>query len=179
MKADKVRLVRQIELHKRVLAEKDQWYSHLEKLQAQVPVYNEKQSVSSELLQIVSRKATDHGLELGKVAPSHEKLVGSLYELSINISWEGSLDALVHFLYAIQKQGIAFDVRQFNAKPDAQRNGVLVGSMNIDCAYKKRAANATPDAAPPVVESSESAEAAEPQTESQPEFTEPAEQPEN
>ena len=138
MKNSKTRLLREIEINKRILAEKDGWYSRLEELQSQLPEYDEKVVVSAKMPTIISQIAATHGLSLGKTTPSPEKQVGSLYELRISVTWDGTLDQLVHFLYDIQMQGIRFDVREFNATPDAQREGILRGSMNIDCAYRKK-----------------------------------------
>jgi Tfp pilus assembly protein PilO len=139
IKTEKVRLLRQIELHKRILAEKDVWYSRLEELQSQLPVYDSKTSITSELLKLIKRTADEHKLDLVRTQPYSEKQTGTLYELGVSCSWEGSLDALIRFLYELQKQGVRFDVLQLNAQPDAQRDRILKGSMIIDCAYRKTA----------------------------------------
>jgi Tfp pilus assembly protein PilO len=137
IKEDKARLLRQIELHKRILAEKDEWYSRLEDLQSQLPVYDDKISITAELLKLIKRTADEHGLDLVRTQPYREEQTGRLYELGVSCNWEGSLDALVHFLYDLQKQGVRFDVLQLNAQPDPQRDRILKGSMIIDCAYRK------------------------------------------
>lgn len=137
MKTEKARLLHQIELHKRILAEKDVWYTRLEELQSQLPLYDEKTSITAELLKLIKRTADDNGLDLVRTQPYREEQTGSLYELGVSCNWEGSLEALVKFLYDIQKQGIRFDVLQLNVQPDAQRDRILKGSMVIDCAYRK------------------------------------------
>jgi Tfp pilus assembly protein PilO len=137
MKADKARLLHQIELHKRILAEKDAWTGRLEELQAQLPTYDGKVSITAELLKLIKRTADDQSLDLVRTQPTNEKLTGTLYELGVSCNWEGSLDALVHFLYELQKQGVRFDVLQLNAQPDARRDQILKGSMLINCAYRK------------------------------------------
>lgn len=137
MKTEKARLLHQIELHKRILAEKDVWYTRLEELQSQLPLYDEKTSITAELLKLIKRTADDNGLDLVRTQPYREEQTGSLYELGVSCNWEGSLETLVKFLYDIQKQGIRFDVLQLNVQPDAQRDRILKGSMVIDCAYRK------------------------------------------
>ena len=137
IKADKVRLLHQIELHKRILTEKDVWYSRLEELQSQLPVYDGKTAITAELLKLIKRTADEHKLDLVRTQPYREEHTSTLYELGVSCNWEGTLDALVHFLYDLQKQGVRFDVLQLNAQPDAQRDRVLKGSMIIDCAYRK------------------------------------------
>jgi Tfp pilus assembly protein PilO len=137
MKDDKIRLLRQIELNKRILSEKDQWYSRLEELQNQLPIYDDNISITAELLKLIKRTADQYGLDLVRTQPYREEQTGTLYELGVSCNWEGPLDALVHFLYDLQKQGVRFDVLQLNAQPDAQRDRILKGSMIIDCAYRK------------------------------------------
>lgn len=139
IKADKARLLHQIELHKRILSEKDAWYTRLEELQSQLPLYDEKTAITAELLKLIKRTADEHGLDLVRTQPYREEQTGNLYELGVSCNWEGSLDALVKFLYEIQKQGVRFDVLQLNVQPDAQRDRILKGSMIIDCAYRKKA----------------------------------------
>lgn len=134
---EKARLLRQIELHKRILAEQTNWTSRLKELQSQLPVYNEKDSITAELLKEIKRTADKHGLDLVRTQTYREERVSSLYELGVNCSWEGELEALVRFLYELHTQGIRFDVRQLDAQPDAQREGILKGSMIIDCAYRR------------------------------------------
>jgi hypothetical protein len=148
MRDDKERLLREIKLHQRILAEKDNWAVRLQELQKQVPVYSEKSSVSSEMLKLISSMANGHSLDLIRTQPYREEQVGSLYELGVNCDWEGTLDSLVRFLYDLQQQGLRFDVRQLTAQPHAQRDQILKGSMTIDCAYRKEPAAQTPAPAP-------------------------------
>jgi len=137
IKENKIRLLHQIELHKRILDGKEEWYSRLEELQAQLPVYDEKISITAELLKLIKRTADEYQLDLVRTQPYSEKQTGLLFELGVSCNWEGSLDALVRFLYDLQKQGVRFDVLQLNAQPDPQRDRILKGSMIINCAYRK------------------------------------------
>ena len=134
---DRERLIHQIELHKRIIAEQTNWVDRLAELQSQLPVYDEKTAVTAELLKEIKRIADENRLDLVRTQPYREEQVGSLYELGVSCNWEGNLDALVHFLYAIQSQGIRFDARQLSAQPDAKQEGRLKGSMIIECAYQK------------------------------------------
>ncbi len=138
IKADKIRLLRQIEVHKRILAEKDVWYGRLEELQSQLPLYDSKTAITAELLKLIKRTADEYKLDLVRTQPYSEKQTGTLYELGVSCNWEGSLDALTRFLYNLQKQGVRFDVLQLNAQPDPQRDRILKGSMILDCAYRKK-----------------------------------------
>ncbi|HKL22294.1 MAG TPA: hypothetical protein VJ904_10835, partial [Tichowtungia sp.] len=64
MAEDKVRLRRQIELHKRILEEKDKWIGRLSDLQAELPVYESGISVSGKILTGIKSMADQHGLDL-------------------------------------------------------------------------------------------------------------------
>lgn len=140
MMEEKSRLLRQIELHKRILAEKDGWTARLDELKQQLPEYDEKTPVTAELLKLIKRTADEHGLDLVRTQPYREEQRGTLYELGVSCTWEGRLEALIRFLYDLQSQGIRFDVRQLTVTPDGQREGILKGSMIIDCAYRRAAA---------------------------------------
>ncbi len=137
MTEKKARILRQIELHQRILVARTNWTDRLEELQTQLPVYNSKISVSAELLKTIKRTADQHKLDLIRTQPYREEQAGTLYELGISCNWEGTLEALVRFLYHFQNQGIRFDVRQLTAQPDSRRAGQLKGSMIIECAYRR------------------------------------------
>jgi Tfp pilus assembly protein PilO len=141
---EKARLLRQIELHRRILAAQTNWNSRLTELQAQLPVYDSNISITAELLKEIKRTADQYQLDLVRTQPYREEQIGSLYELGVSCSWRGELEALVRFLYELQTQGIRFDVRQINIQPDAGQEGILKGSMIIDCAYRKGTARAVP-----------------------------------
>jgi len=137
MAEQKTRLLRQIQLHKRILEEQKNWTGRLEELQAQLPVYGQRVSVNGEILKTIKRMADKHRLDLTKSRTDPESAVGNLFELSVVCDWEGELDALVHFLYEINEQGLRFDVRELTIRPDAKRAGIIRGDMIIDCAYRR------------------------------------------
>ena len=137
MASEKVRLRRQIKLHKRILEEKENWIGRLDTLQAELPVYDRRIPVSVLLSKEIKGMADQHGLDLTSTVPGVEKQVGTLYEINVACQWVGTLDSMVHFLYALHSQGIRFDVWQINIKPIAKQEGMLRGSMSIDCAYRR------------------------------------------
>lgn len=134
---EKTRLLRQMKIHKRILETKESWTGRLDELKTQLPVYDTKISVTGEILKLIKRMADQNRLDLTQSRPAPEKQIGSLYELSITCDWEGELDALVHFLHGIHSQGLRFDIRELNVRPDARRAGILRGNMIIDCAYRR------------------------------------------
>jgi hypothetical protein len=144
MREQKERLSRQIELNRRILDEKEKWTGRLAELQEQLPVYDRKVYITGEIQKQIKRIADKNKLDFTKSRSDSEKRVGSLYELSVVCDWEGGLDALVHFLYEINEEGLRYDVRELSVRPDAKRAGILRGDMTIACAYR-RADETTPD----------------------------------
>ena len=59
-------------------------------------------------------------------------------ELPIEVkSWEGSLEALVKFMHALENTSDGmFDIKEINLKP-SQKKGYLKGSLSITCAYMR------------------------------------------
>ncbi|QHI70459.1 hypothetical protein [Tichowtungia aerotolerans] len=134
---EKEKLLRQIQLHKRIIAEQGSWTNRLSELQSQLPVYDRKVSVTGEILKEIKSMADGTGLDLTKSRANREKQVGTLYELSVICDWEGELEELVRFLYQVNEQGLRFDIRELSVRPDAKRAGILRGDMIIDCAYRR------------------------------------------
>lgn len=137
MAKEKVRLRRQIQLHKRILDEQETWTGQLDALQSQLPVYGRRVSVNVDLPKEIKRVADRHGLDLLLTQPEGEAQVGSLHELSVRCDWQGDLEELVHFLYDLHTQGLRFDVREMSIKPVAKQEGQLKGTMIINCAYRR------------------------------------------
>lgn len=134
---ERARLLRQMELHRRILAEQTNWIGRLVELQEQLPVYDSRTPVTAELLKEIKRIADRNGLDLVRTQPYREEQVGSLFELGVSCNWEGDLEALVRFLYDLQTQGIRYDVRQMTVQPEARQAGRLRGTMIIDCAFRR------------------------------------------
>jgi len=136
----KTRLQRQIQLHKKILDEQTTWTNRLAELQAELPVYEQGNSVSGEILTTISSMANKHGLDLNTSHAGTEKRVGTLYETTVTCSWRGELDELVYFLHEINEQGLRFDIRGISVRPNAKEVGILNGNMTIECAYRRAAA---------------------------------------
>jgi len=137
MKDEKARLEHQIKLNRKMIAEQHKWTGRLQELQAQLPVYDQRASVKGDILKLIQNMARDNGLTLKGSRSDREKSVGDLQEMSVICDWEGELDALVHFLYAIHEKGLRFDVEEISVRPDAKRAGMLGGKLIIDCAFRR------------------------------------------
>ena len=61
---------------------------------------------------------------------------GDLYELSASCRWEGSLDALVHFLFELQQDDAILDVSQLTVSPTDKKP--LRGTLTVYCSYTRQ-----------------------------------------
>ena len=75
-------------------------------------------------------------MKISKRQPGEEKQQGEVYELPIECrEWEGSLDAITHFLFDLQSEGAMMDIRHLLIKPKGE--GVLGGRFWLHCAYTR------------------------------------------
>ena len=126
----------------RMLGQQADVESRLAEFRKGVPVFAEGKRAESELLPEVDRMASRHGLALvRRSASDKEREAGDLYETTLTCEWEGTLDALVHFLYDQQSQGVVSDIRQLRIQPQSgAKLGTLKGGFEMDCAYRREAA---------------------------------------
>ena len=118
---------------------KPQLQRRVDELWGAIPVYPADLDVSADLLRQIESLASQNQLTLTRREPEKERNVGNLTEVSIHASWEGGLDPLTRFLYAVQNQGAMFDIRQLTINPPKGSNAVLSGTFTVDCAYTRKA----------------------------------------
>ncbi len=121
----------------RLLDQRDDLDRRMEALREGLPRHSMEADVTSQLLRSLQRTADDHGLQLLRREPEEERRIGELYELAITCTWEGTLDALVHFLYALHTQGANVDVRHLTIAPHPGQPAQLRGSFTVDYAYSR------------------------------------------
>jgi hypothetical protein len=123
----------------RMLGQKGDVEARLAEFRKGVPVFAEGKRAESELLPEVDRMASRHGLALvRRSASDKEREAGDLYETTLTCEWEGTLEALVHFLYDQQSQGVVSDIRQLRIQPQSgAKLGTLKGGFEMDCAYRR------------------------------------------
>lgn len=137
-------------LAERLLEQKADIRQRWTAMRKSMPNYPLDQDVTSQLLRNLQQTADKQGLNLVRVEPDEEVSVGDLYEVSITCSWEGTLDALVKFLYDVQAESGMVDTRQITVTPTRGDDGRLKGNMVVDYAYSRSAP--TPEPAPEVEE---------------------------
>ena len=123
----------------KLIAQHDETELKLDEMLGQLPQHPRDVDVTSQLLKELARTAQKHGVTLLRSEPDEEKKLGNLYEVAINCRWEGSLDALVHFLYDLQSQGAIFDIRKISVQPIKESSEKLKGNFVVDCAYSRTA----------------------------------------
>jgi Tfp pilus assembly protein PilO len=134
-------LEQQISYHQTAIKQQENWKDELDELQKDLRIFGTKQrSVSPELMKTIKSISNRHGLDIVRSQPYSEKPTGDLFELGINCTWEGKLDAMVGFLADLQQQGVRYDVRTLNVQPVGKNTGKLKGNMVIHCAYTRKAA---------------------------------------
>lgn len=148
-KTEIANLNQEIRLNELRIKMQDDWIAELNELQKDLRVFDTKQkSVSPELMKTVNLIAKKHDLDIPRSQPRGEKPTDDLFELGINCTWEGKLDALVGFLAELQQQGTRYDVRTLNVTPVGKNTGRLKGNMVIHCAFTRKPNAAQPEPAP-------------------------------
>lgn len=126
----------QIDRHSSVVARRPQWEAEFSKLKGMMPVHPAEKNMGVTWLFTMDNLAQKNGVKILKRQAEDEKLVGDVYELPIKCrEWEGSLPAVVHFLFDLQSEGAMLDVRELQIKPKA--GDVFRGHFSLYCAYGK------------------------------------------
>jgi Tfp pilus assembly protein PilO len=129
----------QIRLDERRIKMQEEWITELNELQKDLRVFDIKQkSVAPDLMKTIKSISSKHGLNINRYQPYAEKPTSDLFELGINCSWEGKLEAMVGFLTDLQQQGVRYDVRSLNVTPAGKNSGNLKVNMVINCAYTRK-----------------------------------------
>lgn len=132
----------------RLLEDQPEVEQRLADLRKQLPSYPVGRDVTAELMRILERTARDHRLNLLRREPEREKSAGELFEVAIQCTWEGDLEGVVRFLYALQNQSVILDIRQLTVNPSPGQPGRLRGTFTLDCAYSREPAAAATEGSP-------------------------------
>ena len=142
---------KKLQEERELIAAKDEWTAKYEQMRGLMPVFPYDKDVDTHWLNIMDSTATRNGFTIARRQTSKEVEVGDVYELPIDCKdWEGTLEALVKFLYDLHQEGAMLDVRQLFVRP-SNRPGYLKGTFTLYCAYmrgdeKKQAASGKPQA---------------------------------
>jgi len=138
---DKEKLVKILDALERRHNGKPKVLADLNALMEELPSHPLNKNVTAESLIQIQNLANKANLELKGLDPSKEKKIGDLdlFELSITCDYEGSLEAIIVFLYSLQAQGAVLDIKHFTVAPQSRSRGRLKGKFIVDCAYSRKA----------------------------------------
>lgn len=131
-------MLEQIESDKRLVGQKEVLSAKLEELSGMLPCYPADMKMDVHWLAVMDNLAAKHDFKITKRKPGKEEKIGDIYELSIVVpheGWNGSLDAIVHFLFDLQREGAMLDIRRLSIR--AKPGGLLGGSFSLYCAYTR------------------------------------------
>ena len=126
------------EQEEKLISEKRKWNELYDLEKAAMPMFEVGKATDTVWLSKVEELARTNLVLITSRDPGKEVEAGDVLELPIEVkSWEGSLEALVKFMHALENtpEGM-FDVKEISLRP-SQKKGYLRGSLSITCAYMR------------------------------------------
>lgn len=126
------------EQEEKLIAEKRKWNELYDREKAAMPTFESGKATDTVWLRKVEDLARTNLVLITSIDSGKEVEAGDVLELQIEVkSWEGSLEALVKFMHALENSTDGmFDVKEISLKP-SQKKGYLRGSLSITCAYMR------------------------------------------
>lgn len=137
---------RRIEVAERLVGDRARWDKRLADLRTRLSRYPAAMDVTADYLKILERVAKDNNITLVQRKPQKEKRQGDCYEMPIDCTWEGDLNGLVHFLYALDQENVTMDMEDLSVSLVAGGKGRLKGNFTLMCIYTREGGG------PPVLE---------------------------
>ena len=141
-------MVDRIALTERLLQSQEQWVLRLDTLKTKLVKYAAEQDVTADYLKILERVAKDNNVNLGRRQPQKEKRHGDLYELAINCTWEGDLNALVRFLFALEQESVAVDIEDLTVSMMPGGKNQMRGNFTLMCIYSRSGSASSEEKSP-------------------------------
>ncbi len=126
---------RRIGLTRRMIEQAPAWEAKLKNLRRKLPQHPPEKDVTADLLIRIEKLASSSGLTLASRDLEKETRSADMYELAANCKWEGKLEPLVQFLFALQQEDAILDVSQLSVAPNEKR--LLKGSFTVYCSYSR------------------------------------------
>ena len=123
----------------KLIDEKQKWADAYENEKATMPELAEGKATDTKWLRELDRIAEKHNVVISTAQAGKEIEAGDVLELPIEVkTWEGSLHALVNFMYELleDSEDGMYDITQLNFKPSS-KDGYLRGSFTLNCAYMR------------------------------------------
>ncbi len=134
------------QLAERLIAQRPEWEERYATLRQRIPQYSATAPVTADMLRTVQRLADEHRVSISRIEPDKEKVIGDLSEVAIDCTWDADLDALIHFLYAVQSHPAILDIRQLTVSPAQGAAGRLKGNFTVFFAFSRSGASGTASA---------------------------------
>jgi len=136
LQAEKAQLWDSIRRSETLVDERAQWEDEMAQLQTLMPQFPAGMRMDVHWLREMEGKAAKHDLKILRHEAGNEQREGPIYELPVFCRrWEGTLDALVHFLFDLQSEGAMLDVRYLYIKP--KDKVIHDGRFDLYCAYRR------------------------------------------
>lgn len=120
-----------------MIAARSDWDARFTKISKLMPEFPAERKMDIHWLTVMDQIAAKNGLIITKRQVGEEKQIGDVYELTIDVrEWQGSLDALTHFLFDLQDLGVMLDIKQLYVKPLDASN--LRGRFTLNCAFSRQ-----------------------------------------
>jgi hypothetical protein len=126
------------EKERRIISERGRWAAAYEEEKSHIPTFEAGKATDTTWLKKMDDMALKHRILISQRQSGREVDAGEVLEQPIEVkSWEGSLEALVKFMYELENsdEGM-FDIKELNMKPSSKK-GYLRGSFTLTCAYMR------------------------------------------
>ena len=128
---------RRIEVSERLVGDRARWDKRLADLHTRLSRYPAAMDVTADYLKILERVSKDNNITLVQRKPQKEKRQGDCYEMPIDCTWEGDLNGLVHFLYALEQENVTMDMEDLSVSLVAGGKERLKGNFTLMCIYTR------------------------------------------
>jgi len=126
-----------IEVSERLVGDRALWDKRMADLLTRLSRYPAAMDVTADYLKILERVAKDNNITLVQRKPQKEKRQGDCYEMPIDCTWEGDLNGLVRFLYALNQENVTMDMEDLSISLVAGGKGRLKGNFTLMCIYTR------------------------------------------
>jgi hypothetical protein len=128
----------EIEGDRKLVDRRPYWEARHQELTRSLPRFPANRKMDVHWLSVMDRQATKNNLRIGNRQAGDEKDLGDVFEMPIECKdWDGTLEAIVRFLYDLQAEGAMFDIRYLWIKP--KEKDILRGHFTLYCAYTREA----------------------------------------
>ncbi|MFU8779665.1 MAG: hypothetical protein ACNA71_01410 [Kiritimatiellia bacterium] len=134
IRMEQAQLRASIAMSRELVDEREIWESRMAERQGLMPVFPQGQRMDLHWLAALENIANRNQLQILRHESGEERQEGPVFELPIYIrQWEGSIDALVRFLFDIEREGAMLDVRYLHVRPKDRT--IRHGRIDVFCAY--------------------------------------------